>query len=369
MVRPAFSRFSVVFLWFRFMFLVPPARGTEFMGDHDVNNRPVTVDPESGAVLKRYGAEKTFTGHTQWTGLSEHDSFYVEAFHLLHIQRHKHRCQSCGAHLPTVLRVDDATRTIWQEYRGPALNTCEGAHELRDVANLGEQLECINTCLKRIRLEHCDYDSLKNFVIRDGLVTLIDFDIAKMWDDTNVPWDDNVADNNDTNVPWNVSKVTKRSVQTVCTSSLNVPLFQEQLWQWALKLSQSDECRGIPEQDETAAAATCRFERDVYYGQVDNGTLEHSPLVHSAQECCRLCANEPNCAVATMHTTHMPTQRLCTRRACRLTVKRCYFNHKNALARGSRVALGAGVVSCVLVEGPRSSHPPSDSAAIGPAAE
>ena len=132
-----------------------------------------SFDITPDVAIKRYKSHGN--GNRVTTGLSERDAFFVEAARLLHIERHKIFCGRCAVHLPTVVRVDVVNRTIWQENRGVTLATDDGARQLRAVTNLTAQLDCISTCLTRMRMTHCDIKP-NNFVIRGGTVTIIDFD-------------------------------------------------------------------------------------------------------------------------------------------------------------------------------------------------
>ena len=145
---------------------------------------------------------KSFMSHKK--GMAEDDndkqSFFAEATRLLYIERHKPYCGVCGAHMPAVLRVDVANRTIWQEFRGVDLKEPRGIREVRALKNFSAQLGCIDSCLARMELRHCD-PKPKNFAVLNGLVSIIDFDLAlsklemESMPEANRTWPDKCASN------------------------------------------------------------------------------------------------------------------------------------------------------------------------------
>jgi hypothetical protein len=107
----------------------------------------------------------------QWSGYTKEVAFNIELECYTRLQSHKN--------FPRIVSVDTINQSIELEYCGESLDTLMQSHNSIEllIPDLAEQLHTIWDSLEKEDIKHLDVQ-LKNFTFKDGILYLIDFDIA-----------------------------------------------------------------------------------------------------------------------------------------------------------------------------------------------
>jgi hypothetical protein len=107
----------------------------------------------------------------QWSGYTKEVAFNIELECYTRLQSHKN--------FPNVVSVDIINQSIELEYCGESLDTLIQSSDSIEllIPDLTDQLHSIWNSLEKEGVNHLDVQ-LKNFTLNDGILYLIDFDIA-----------------------------------------------------------------------------------------------------------------------------------------------------------------------------------------------
>ena len=133
----------------------------------------ITLSRDSGSLVSTITkVHRTYNG---WVQLSRSQSFHLEIHCLKRLEQYFECICGRGYHFPRIVRYNAEQSRLTLSYRGPSIDKLRSRTR---VSKMEAQLKCIIHNLRKSEIKHLDMHEKNLCVNRDGIISIIDFDVA-----------------------------------------------------------------------------------------------------------------------------------------------------------------------------------------------